>query len=267
MAVQTKPDASVPGLQIRANPPAIELKAVGKRFRLREGRTLAEFLPSALRGRAFRPPFWALRDLSFGVAAGETLGIIGRNGSGKSTILKLIAGVMMPTEGAIDVAGRIAPLIELNGGFHPDLTGQENLYLKASILGLPNAAIRERARAIVDFAELDGFMDTPVKRFSSGMYLRLSFAVTVHSSPDILLVDEALGVGDAPFREKCLAKMAELKASGTTIVFVSHMMDLVQRFCDRVLVLDGGHVVFEGDAAAAIADYGRRTESLPQPPA
>ena len=239
------------------DPPAIEFTRVGKRFRLRDGRTLAEFVPSLLQGRGFAPPFWALRDVSFAVGPHETLGIIGRNGSGKSTILKLISGVMAPTEGTLSVRGRVAPLLELGAGFHPDLTGIENLYLKGSILGLSNADIRARAEQIIEFAEMRPFIDTPVKRYSSGMYVRLAFSIIIHSSPEILLVDEALAVGDASFREKCVERMAGLKAAGVPIVLVSHAMDLVAAFCDRVIVLEGGSVAFEGEPAPAVEEYVR----------
>jgi ABC-2 type transport system ATP-binding protein len=241
----------------RPGAPAVSLRGVGKRFRLRDGRTLAEFVPSLMKGRGFRAPFWALHDVTFDLPVGGVIGVIGRNGSGKSTVLKLIAGVMAPTTGAIDVRGRIAPLLELGAGFHPDLTGSENIYLQASILGLPNAEIRERAGDIVDFAGLDGFMDTPVKRYSSGMLIRLAFSVIVHASPDILLVDEALAVGDAAFQEKSLERMEAMKAGGAAIVVVSHGMQTIASFCERVLVLDSGGVAFDGDAEPAIAEYMR----------
>jgi ABC-type polysaccharide/polyol phosphate transport system ATPase subunit len=233
----------------------VEFTSVGKRFRLRDGRTLAEFVPSLLKGRGFTPPFWALRDVSFAVSPGATLGIIGRNGSGKSTALKLIAGVMSPTEGRIAVRGRVSPLLELGAGFHPDLTGKENLFLSSSILGLRNSEIRAKADDIVDFADMRPFMDTPVKRYSSGMWVRLAFSIVVHSDADVLLVDEALAVGDAPFREKCLAKMDELRRRGAAILLVSHSMDWIGSFCERVIVLERGAVAFDGEASPAIAEY------------
>src|SRR5206468_1424596 len=163
---------------------------VSKRFQLQEGKTLREFVPALFRGQGWADPFYALRDLSFFLDRGETLGIIGRNGSGKSTILKLIAGVTAPTKGEVRVAGRVSPLIELGAGFHPDLTGRENVHLNASLLGMSGKEIKERYEDIVDYAELREFIDTPVKRYSSGMYMRLAFAVAVHSDPDVLLVDE-----------------------------------------------------------------------------
>ncbi len=233
----------------------IEFWEVSKRFVLQEGRTLREFVPAFLRGQGFTEPFYALRDVTFSINRGETTGIIGRNGSGKSTILKLIAGVMAPTTGEVRVAGRVSPLIELGAGFHPDLTGRENVHLNGSILGMSSREIREQFDAIVNFAELWEFIDTPVKRYSSGMYVRLGFAVAVHSNPEVLLVDEVLSVGDAYFQEKSLAKMHEFQAKGTTIVVVSHSMELVQRFCERALLIEGGHLVAEGSAKEIVERY------------
>ena len=234
---------------------AIEFDQVSKRFQLQEGRTLREFVPAFLRGQGFTPPFYALLDVSFSVDRGETLGIIGRNGSGKTSILKLIAGVTAPSQGQVLIRGRVSPLIELGAGFHPDLTGRENIYLNASILGLPNREIRARFSEIVAFAELGEFIDTPIKRYSSGMYMRLGFAVAVHTSPDILLVDEGLAVGDAAFQEKCLAKMREFQKQEVTIVFVSHGLALVQQFCHRALWLDSGRIVAEGAPEAVVQQY------------
>jgi ABC-2 type transport system ATP-binding protein len=240
----------------------IEFRNVSKRFRLTEGRTLREFVPLLFRGKGFREPFYALRNVSFSIGRGETVGVIGRNGSGKSTALKLIAGVMSPTEGDVNVYGTVSPLIELGAGFHPDLTGRENVYLNASILGMPAREIRERFESIVDFAELHDFIDTPIKRYSSGMYVRLGFSVAIHSNPEILLVDEVLSVGDAYFQEKCIARMHEFQARGTTIVVVSHGLDLVSTFCERAILLDHGRVVGEGPPDDVIAQY---TEMLSHP--
>ncbi len=234
---------------------AIEFLNVSKRFQLQEGRTLREFLPAFLRGRGWSEPFYALRNVSFGVEHGETVGIIGRNGSGKSTLLKLIAGVMAPNEGQVRIHGRVSPLIELGAGFHPDLTGRENIYLNGSILGISLRDIRDRLDDIVSFAELWDFIDTPVKRYSSGMYMRLGFAVAIHSDPDILLVDEVLAVGDIQFQEKCLARMREFHADGVTIVLISHALEVVQEFCQRVLILNGGHIVAEGSPHAMVQRY------------
>lgn len=233
----------------------IEFWRVGKRFQLREGRTLREFLPALFQGQGWSEPFYALRDVTFSIGRGETLGIIGRNGSGKSTILKLIAGVTAPSEGEVRVAGRVSPLIELGAGFHPDLTGRENVDMNASILGMSGKEIRERFDEIVRFAELWDFIDTPVKRYSSGMYMRLGFSVAIHSNHEILLVDEVLSVGDAAFQEKCLAKMHQIQERGTTIVLVSHGMDLMRRFCQRVLLMEGGRLVGEGGPEEMIERY------------
>ena len=242
-------------MPIRSDQPGIEFAGVSKRFQLQEGRTLREFVHALLRGRAWSPPFHALRDVSFRVARGETMGIIGRNGSGKSTVLKLIAGVTAPSEGEIFVYGRVSPLIELGAGFHPDLTGRENVFLNASILGMSRKEVLARFDEIISFAELWEFVDTPVKRYSSGMYIRLGFSVAVHSHPEILLVDEVLAVGDAAFQEKCLAKMQEFRSQGVTIVLVSHSMELVEEFCERALLLNGGGVLADGAPTEVVKRY------------
>jgi lipopolysaccharide transport system ATP-binding protein len=234
---------------------AIEFNSVTKAFRAREGNTLQEFLPALARGRGWRPPFRAVNDLSFFVNRGETLGIVGRNGCGKTTVLRLIAGSMVPDSGSIEVSGRVCPLIELGAGFSGDLTGYENIYLNASILGLSNAEIREALPRIVEFSELEQFMDLPVKRYSSGMYVRLAFSVAVFSAPDILLIDEALAVGDAEFQEKSLAKMREIQARGVTCIFVSHDMNMIESFCTRAMMLDAGRRVAEGTPAEVAVKY------------
>ena len=233
-------------MQTESEPLAIQFEGVSKRFQLREGTTLREFLPAIFKGQGWSEPFHALKDVTFSIARGETVGMIGRNGSGKSTILKLIAGVMAPTTGDVQIHGRVSPLIELGAGFHPDLTGGENIILNGCILGMSGKEVRERFDDIVAFAELRDFIDTPVKRYSSGMYMRLGFSVAVHSDPGVLLVDEVLSVGDAAFQEKCLAKMHEFQSQGVTIVVVSHSMELVEKFCERAMLIDGGHLVDEG---------------------
>ncbi|HXG36745.1 MAG TPA: ABC transporter ATP-binding protein [Dehalococcoidia bacterium] len=240
--------------------PVIEFANVSKRFHIAEGNTLREFVPAFLGGRGWAS-FSALNGVNFSIREGESVGIIGRNGSGKSTTLKLMAQVMTPTEGEVRVRGRVSPLIELGAGFHPDLTGRENIYLNASILGMSNKEINARYEEIVSFADLWEFIDTPVKRYSSGMYMRLGFSVAVHSNPDILLVDEVLSVGDAPFQEKCLAKMHEFQNNGVTIILVSHSLDLVQNFCQRALLLHGGYLAAEGDPGQVIDQYHRLTMS------
>lgn len=231
---------------------AVGFENVSKRFRLRDGKTLKETLPSFVSRNSI---FYALEDLSFEVGWGETLGIIGRNGSGKSTILKLIAGVMTPTRGRVRANGRIAPLIELGACFHPDLTGLENVYLNASILGMSDREAREQLESIIDFAELAQFMDTPVKRYSSGMSLRLAFSVAIHSQPDILLIDEAMAVGDKEFQEKCLERMRDFQRQGAAIVVVTHALELVRDYCDRAMLLEHGHKAAEGAPAEVIDRY------------
>jgi ABC-2 type transport system ATP-binding protein len=233
----------------------IEFREVSKRFVLAEGRTLREFIPALMKGNGFTEAFHALREVSFKVRHGETVGIVGRNGGGKSTALKLIAGVMAPSDGEVLVHGRVSPLIELGAGFHPDLTGRENVYLNASILGMTGKEIDARFNDIVEFTELGEFMETPVKRYSSGMYMRLGFAVAVHSEPDILLVDEVLAVGDAVFAEKCLDKIREFQRRGVTIVMVSHSMEVVQQFCDRALLLHDHRLLLDGTPDDVIARY------------
>jgi ABC-type polysaccharide/polyol phosphate transport system ATPase subunit len=238
----------------------ISFRNVSKRFQLAEGRTLREFVPALFKGRGFAEPFYALRDVTFEIRRGETVGIIGRNGSGKSTALKLIAGVMAPTAGNVYIGGRVSPLIELGAGFHPDLTGRENVHMNASILGMKGRDIDRQFESIVEFAELQEFIDTPVKRYSSGMYIRLAFAVAVHADPEILLVDEVLSVGDAFFQEKCIDKMHEFQRNGTTIVVVSHSLTLLDSFCERAIWLDHGKVVADGPAPEVVHRY---TDTVP----
>ncbi len=244
----------------------IEFDSVSKRFQLREGRTLREFMPAFLSGRGWSPPFYALHDVSFSVEQGETFGIIGHNGSGKSTLLKLIADVMAPSEGVVRVSGLVSPLIELGAGFHPDMTGRENIFLNASILGMPNREIGARFSDIVAFSELAEFIDTPVKRYSSGMYVRLGFAVAAHSDPDILLVDEVLAVGDAAFQQKCFGKIREFQRQGVTIVLVSHALSLVEQFCHRALLLDHGRVTAEGSPQDVVHRYRSTVDQATEAP-
>ncbi len=251
-------------MQTESEPLAIQFEGVSKRFQLREGTTLREFLPAIFKGQGWSEPFHALKDVTFSIARGETVGMIGRNGSGKSTILKLIAGVMAPTTGDVQIHGRVSPLIELGAGFHPDLTGGENIILNGSILGMSGKEVRERFDDIIAFAELRDFIDTPVKRYSSGMYMRLGFSVAVHSDRGVLLVDEVLAVGDAAFQEKCLAKMHEFQSQGVTIVVVSHSMELVEKFCERAMLIDGGHLVDEGAPQVVIPRYLEMVGHLPE---
>src|SRR6266498_2021833 len=199
--------------------------------------------------------FWALRDVSFEVQRGEALGIIGRNGAGKSTILKLLANITRPTAGKITINGRLSALIEVGSGFHQDLTGRENIYLSGSILGMNRSEITRKLDSIIDFAGIRQFIDTPVKRYSSGMYVRLGFSIAAHLEPDILLLDEVLAVGDAEFQAKCVNRINELHRQGRTIVFISHDLAAVERLCDRVLLLNRGQISADGSARDVIRKY------------
>lgn len=203
--------------------------------------------------------FWALKDISFEVAKGEVLGIIGRNGAGKSTLLKILSRITEPTQGRITLRGRVASLLEVGTGFHPELTGRENIYLNGAILGMSRAEIRNKFDEIVAFAEVERFLDTPVKRYSSGMYVRLAFAVAAHLEPEILVVDEVLAVGDAEFQKKCLGKMDEVShREGRTVLFVSHNTETILKLCDQVMLLSGGKVAGCGDPTAVVSEYFKR---------
>ncbi len=234
---------------------SISLHNVSKLFRKQKQKTFKEFLPALFGGQSTSETFWALSDVSLEIKKGETFGIIGPNGSGKSTLLKLIAGVTKPTKGSITVNGRIAPLIELGAGFHPELTGRENVVLNGVILGMKRVEVEKKFKEIVDFAELWEFIDQPVKHYSSGMYLRLAFAVAVHTDPEILLIDEILAVGDAAFQAKCMAKMNEFREQGKTIVIVTHALDTVNSFCERAVFLKHGHVQRLGEAKSVVEMY------------
>lgn len=222
----------------------LKFNKVSKRYRVRKQLAQdASSHPIIRKIQSLRRPaqdFWAVRNVSFEVERGESLGIIGHNGAGKSTILKLLANITAPTGGEIVINGRLSALIEVGSGFHPELTGRENIYLNGSILGMRRREISEKLDSIVDFAGVRQFLDTPVKRFSSGMYVRLGFSIAAHLNPDILLLDEVLAVGDAAFQAKCLQRINELKEAGITIVFISHDLGAVERVCDRVLLMQRG---------------------------
>jgi lipopolysaccharide transport system ATP-binding protein len=199
--------------------------------------------------------FWALRDVSFEIRPGEAVGIIGKNGAGKSTLLKILSRITQPTRGRIEIEGRVASLLEVGTGFHPELSGRENVYLNGTILGMSRREIKARFDEIVDFSEVEKFIDTPVKFYSSGMYVRLAFAVAAHLNPEILIVDEVLAVGDAEFQKKCLGKMGEVTGQGRTVLFVSHQMATVSTLCSRGIVLQSGSVAMDGTADQAISSY------------
>ena len=230
--------------------PALSVQRVSKEFTLYHNRSMA--LKTRVLGlfhadkRQRQEQFQALKDVSFDVDRGQSLGLLGHNGSGKSTLLQIIANILTPTSGQIIARGRIAPLIQLGVGFNPELTGYENVFLNASLYGFRNREVRKRLEAIVEFAELSQFIDSPLKHYSSGMQMRLGFAVAVHLEPDIVLADEILSVGDQAFQEKCLAKIGELRREGMTLLLVSHNPEQVNQFCDYYVRLEKGHVVDEG---------------------
>jgi ABC-2 type transport system ATP-binding protein len=229
----------------------ISASGVGKRFQLHHQRATSLKERLLLHRRASSEEFWALRDVDLEIGGGLTVGLIGPNGSGKSTLLKVLSGILAPTTGTVAVRGRVASLLELGAGFNGELTGRENIYLNAAILGLSRGETSRQFDDIVAFAELEPFIDNQVKHYSSGQYVRLGFAVAVHVDPDILLVDEVLAVGDESFQRKCLTRIAEFQDRGCTILFVTHALDLVPRICGRAVVLDHGRVLHDGDPAEA----------------
>ncbi|MBW8872756.1 MAG: ABC transporter ATP-binding protein [Leifsonia sp.] len=236
-----------------AAPDILRVEGVSKRFVLHPDKSVKERLLNLRRSASRRQEFWALRDIDLVVRAGSTLGVIGQNGSGKTTLLKVLGGVLDPTTGTVARRGRLAALLELGAGFHPDLTGRENVYLNAAILGMSQRETRAIFDQIVEYSGIEEFIDSPVKFYSSGMYVRLAFAVAVHVDPDLLLVDEVLAVGDEAFQRKCMNTIHQFQAEGRTIVFVSHSSDQIRELCNRVVVLDRGLLVFDGDAGDALA--------------
>jgi lipopolysaccharide transport system ATP-binding protein len=246
--------------------PIIRVENLGKRYRMgarsNAYATLRERITSAVRSpfkassaRAGRETFWALKGISFDVQPGEIVGIIGRNGAGKSTFLKILSRITAPTEGHVEIDGRVSSLLEVGTGFHPELTGRENVYLNGAILGMRNAETKRRFDEIVQFAEVERFINTPVKHYSSGMYTRLAFAVAAHLEPEILLIDEVLAVGDAEFQKKCLGKISEVARRGRTVLFVSHNMAAVEKLCQRGVLLEAGRIKYTGTQTEAIAQY------------
>lgn len=245
---------------------AVVVEGLGKRYQLgataggrSSYRSLRDDVAGVFRRRAQRPSeareIWALRNVSFEIGPGERVGVIGRNGAGKSTLLKLLSRITSPTEGRAEIRGRVGSLLEVGTGFHPELSGRDNISLAAAILGMHRAEVDSKLDQIVEFAGVERFLDTPVKRYSSGMYLRLAFAVAAHLEPEILMVDEVLAVGDADFQKKCLGRMQEIGETGRTVVFVSHSMPSVLRLCDRVILFDQGGVLADGSPRDVIRKY------------
>jgi lipopolysaccharide transport system ATP-binding protein len=244
--------------------PAIRAAAVGKQYRIGARRgynslrdVLSNLVKQPFRRRAKDPAdwFWAVNDVSFEIGQGEAIGLVGRNGAGKSTLLKILSRITEPTTGQIEMRGRVGSLLEVGTGFHPELTGRENIFLNGAILGMRRAEIERRFDEIVAFAEVEKFLDTPVRHYSSGMYMRLAFAVAAHLESEILLVDEVLAVGDAAFQKKCLGKMSDVATAGRTVILVSHNMAAINRLCQSVLWLDKGQVVMVGPTSEVVAKY------------
>ncbi|MDN3934704.1 ABC transporter ATP-binding protein [Arthrobacter sp. YD4] len=234
---------------------AIEVSNISKQFVLRHTRSLKEAVVWLAKGRKgdLSEKFHALKNVSVEVQAGETVALLGLNGSGKSTLLKHISGVMLPDSGTVKTRGRVAGLIEVGAGFHPDLSGRDNVFLNGAILGMTEQQVKDRFDDIVEFSEIGQFIDTEVKFYSSGMYLRLAFSVAVHTDPEVFLIDEILAVGDEPFQRKCIGKIQELARDGKTLVVVSHDLDLVSRICERGVVLEHGKLMFDGPIEEAVA--------------
>lgn len=232
--------------------PRIVVDDVHKDFKLRHTHSIKETFVAAIKRKPLTTDFHALDGVSFEIGEGEAVALLGFNGSGKSTMLKLISGVLTPDEGRVLTRGRVAGLIEVGAGFHPDLSGRENIFLNAAILGMSKKETEERYDQIVEFSEIEQFIDTEVKHYSSGMFLRLAFSVAIHTEVDILLIDEILSVGDEPFQKKCLKRIRELHSQGKTLVVVSHDLDMVSKLCERGVLLRGGKVLFDGPSGEAV---------------
>lgn len=241
--------------------PIIEIKKLGKKYKigtLEPYYSLRDQIAGLFRFKRkhdSKGEFWALKNISFSVDEGEVIGIIGRNGAGKSTLLKILSQITPPTRGEVTIRGRVASLLEVGTGFHPELTGRENIYLNGAILGMNQKEIKRKFNEIVEFSEIEKFLDTPVKRYSSGMYVRLAFAVAAHLEPEILIIDEVLAVGDIQFQKKCLGKMQDVAKGGRTVLFVSHNMNAIQRLCSRCFLLDKGKIISSGKTDRVIKDY------------
>jgi lipopolysaccharide transport system ATP-binding protein len=266
-------------MSFRTSPPVIQVDQISKRYTLGAQKTaryqsFRDMLTGQTRrlARKLHPgqrsvhdarseDFWALRDVSFEIRQGERVGVIGRNGAGKSTLLKVLSRITEPTSGRISMRGRVASLLEVGTGFHPELTGRENIFLNGAILGMSKVEIQRKFDEIIAFAEVEKFLDTPVKRYSSGMYVRLAFAVAAHLEPEILIVDEVLAVGDAQFQSKCLGKMKDVSQGGRTVIFVSHNMAAIRQLCDSAIMMHQGQLVFSGSAEDGVKQYLKQAES------
>jgi lipopolysaccharide transport system ATP-binding protein len=258
---------------------AVSVSEIGKWYVVNENRyrrTLSERLGALLKapfagsrgnpGAKLPEAIWALRHISFELEAGRVMGLIGRNGSGKSTLLRILARITAPTEGNAELRGRVGALLEVGTGFHPDLSGRENILLNGTMIGMTPAEVRRHERDIIEFSEVGEFIDTPVKHYSSGMFMRLAFSVAAHLDAEIMLVDEVLAVGDEAFQLKCKAKIREIAHNGRTVIFTSHDMDSVRRICQQALVLDHGRISAQGDVETCVREY-RRISGLPEQPA
>ncbi|WP_232436744.1 ABC transporter ATP-binding protein [Paenibacillus senegalimassiliensis] len=236
---------------------AIRVEALSKKFVLNNRpKMLKDWI--LMNDRQKKKEFWALKNININIHKGESVGIIGRNGSGKSTLLKIISKILYPTLGSIETFGNVSSLLELGAGFKQDFTGRENVYLNASILGMNKQEVDKKFQSILEFSEIEEFIDQPVRTYSSGMYMRLAYSVAVSSNPDILLIDEILSVGDSKFKKKCIDKIMELKSIGTTILLVSHSDSMVQRVCDRLIWLDKGEMVMDGISEDVMAKYSEK---------
>jgi len=244
--------------------PIISCQNLSKKYNLQKQKTFKEFLPALFLGRETKMKVNALSNINFEIKKGESLGILGKNGSGKSTLLKIIAGITKPTRGKVAIHNKVTPLIELGAGFHAELTGKENVYLNGSILGIKKKEIDRLYQDVVDFADLEKFMDQPVKFYSSGMYIRLGFAVAVAKQPDILLVDEILAVGDLRFQQKCLNRIKKFQQKGTTLILVTHSPEQIEEYCQKALILNNGKQAYFGEPKKGVEEY-KKILSLPNP--